>query len=254
MLEIQHLCGGYPGNPVLQDVSLTAKEGQITAVIGPNGCGKSTLLKTLCGIIPPNNGLVLLNGAALLSLPRQRLSQQVAYLAQSSRIPDITVRRMVLHGRFPYLSYPRHYRPEDETAAALAIDRMGLTELADTPLDRLSGGQRQKVHIAMALAQNTPVLLLDEPTTYLDISHQLQLLRLARELAEDGKHILMVIHDLSHGLEAADQVVLMHHGAVVLQDTPEAVCRSGALQTVFGIGVCQIETEHGPRYYYQDTI
>ena len=155
----------------------------------------------------------------------------------------MSVRQLVLHGRFPYLSYPRRYRPQDMAVAEDAMRRMDVLDLADMPLQQLSGGQRQKVYIAMALAQDTPVMLLDEPTTFLDVAHQLQLLRLARTLAEGGKHVLMVIHDLPHALRMADRVALMRQGEIVFQGTPEQAYASGLLEEVFGVRIVRLEAE-----------
>ena len=143
MLEIMNLCSGYGGKEMLHDISLTTKSGQVTVIIGPNGCGKSTFLKALCGILPLSSGKVLLEGENLLSLPSKQLAQKVAYLAQNRRIPDITAERLVLHGRFPYLGYPRRYRKEDYACAKAAMDQMGICDLADTMVEHLSGGQRQ---------------------------------------------------------------------------------------------------------------
>lgn len=243
MLEIRNLWGGYGAKTILQDVSLDAHAGQITVILGPNGCGKSTLLKTICGILPAASGQVRLEGQDLLTLPANQMAQKAAYLAQNRQIPDITVGRLVLHGRFPYLSYPRRYRQEDYLAARNVMERMQILELAERPLRQLSGGQQQKAYIAMALAQDTSVILLDEPTTYLDVAYQLQMLGQARELARSGKHVLMVIHDLSHALEAADQVVVMGHGCVVMQGTPEEVYESGALDAVFGVRVARVQID-----------
>ncbi|MBR2131931.1 MAG: ABC transporter ATP-binding protein, partial [Oscillospiraceae bacterium] len=206
MFKIQNLRAGYAGKTILHDVSIDVPMGQVTVILGPNGCGKSTLLKTICGILSVETGEILLNGENLLTLPQKEIAQRVAYLSQSRQIPDITARRLVLHGRFPYLSYPRRYRPQDYAAANAAIEQMGMASLADMPLGCLSGGQRQKVYIAMALAQDTPVILLDEPTTYLDISHQLQLMRQAKELTAQGKTVVMIVHDLSHAMAVADQI------------------------------------------------
>ena len=175
MLEIKNLWAGYEERTVLKNLNLTIPEGKVTVILGPNGCGKSTFLKSLCGILNIESGQVILDGTDLLSQPPRQLAQSIAYLSQSRQIPDITAYRLVLHGRFPYLGYPRRYRKEDHAIARSVMEQMGVLELADTLMEKLSGGQRQKVYIAMALAQDTPVILLDEPTTYLDISHQLQL-------------------------------------------------------------------------------
>lgn len=249
MLEVKGIYGGYPKREVLHGVSLEARAGQITAILGPNGCGKSTLLKSLCGIVPPASGEVLLDGVELLSLPRRQLARKVAYLAQNRQPPDITVGRLVLHGRFPYLDYPRRYRAEDTRIARRVMEQMDIVELAELPLGQLSGGQRQKAYIAMALAQDTDVILMDEPTTYLDVSYQLQFLGQAKALAASGRYVLMVVHDLSHALETADSVALMKDGTVAVQGTPEEVYGSGALDQVFGVRLARVQTDKGWHYF-----
>lgn len=249
MLEVKQLFAGYPGKPVLQGIDLQVPAGKVTAILGPNGCGKSTLLKALCGVIPTQSSQILLGGEDLLSLPPRMLARKVAYLAQSRQVPDITAYRLVLHGRFPYLAYPRRYRNEDHACAQGAMEQMGVWKYRDTLLENLSGGERQKVYIAMALAQDTPVILLDEPTTYLDISHQLQTMQLARDLARQGKTVLMVIHDLPHAFQMADQLILMRDGRVVAEGTPEALYASGKINAVFGVRLARAQTESGWRYY-----
>ena len=249
MLEIKDIRGGYGPEEVLHGLSFRAEKGEITAILGPNGCGKSTLLKTLCAILPKNSGQVALEGQDILTLPPQQLARKAAYLAQGRQTPEISVERLVLHGRFPYLSYPRRYRQEDYRIAREVMEQMEIAELAETPMSQLSGGQRQKAYIAMILAQDTPVVLLDEPTTYLDVSHQLQFLQQARALADSGKYVLMVIHDLTMALEWADRVVLLREGTVEVQGTPEEVYRSGALDRVFGVRVDRVESD-GRRYYF----
>lgn len=252
MLEIRNLTAGYPGKNVLREVSFTASAGQVTAVLGPNGCGKTTLLKTLCGILPVNQGQILLDGISLGEQTHSQLARSVSYLPQNRQVPEITAGRLVLHGRFPYLSYPRRYRAEDMAAAKAAMEAMGVGDLADTPMQQLSGGQRQKVYIAMALAQDTPVILLDEPTAYLDIRHQLQLQQQARALAARGKTVVMVVHDLSHAMTGANKVILLNQGQVAGAGTPEAVYTSGILDDVFGVDVCRVPTPEGWHYYYQE--
>lgn len=248
MLEIKNLTAGYAGKPVLQNLSLTIPAGQVTAVVGPNGCGKSTLLKVLAGILP-GQGSLLLQGQALDGLSSRERAQKIAYLPQNRTVPEITAGRLVLHGRFPYLSYPRRYRQEDYGAAERAMARLGILDLKDRDLTTLSGGQRQKVYIAMVLAQDTPVVLLDEPNTYLDIAHQLQLMTLARLLAAEGKAVVLVLHDLAMALETADQLAVMKEGTILCHGTCEAVFPSGALQQAFGVTVNRTQTPDGWRYY-----
>ena len=249
MLEIRDLTAGYPGNPVLSDIRLTIPEGKVTVIVGPNGCGKSTLLKALTGILTPA-GSVRLDGQELLGLPPRELARKIAYLPQNRPVPEITAERLVLHGRFPYLSYPRRYRKEDYAIARKAMERMGVGALGDRSLGSLSGGQRQKVYIAMALAQDTPVVLLDEPNTFLDISHQLQLMHQARTLAREGKTVVLVLHDLAMALENADALVVLSRGKVACQGDAETVFTSRCLDQVFGVEVKRTQTPEGWKYYY----
>lgn len=249
MLEIKNMTAGYPGHPVLQDVSLTIPDGAVTVLAGPNGCGKSTLLKALTGILPAS-GSAVLDGQELLTLSGRERARKVAFLPQNRQIPEITVKNLVLHGRFPYLSYPRRYRQEDLRIAEAAMNKMGVTELAERSLTTLSGGQRQKAYIAMALAQDTPVVLLDEPNTFLDIAHQLQLMGEAHALAGEGKTVVLVLHDLSLALEYADSLAVLSEGFCLFQGSPEEVFLSGCLNKAFGVEVRRISTPEGWKYHY----
>ena len=253
MLEIQNLSAGYPGNPVLQEVSLSIPQGAVTVIAGPNGCGKSTLLKAMAGILPAA-GSVKLEGLDLLYLDRRELANKIAFLPQYRTVPEISVKNLVLHGRFPYLSYPRRYRKEDHVAAEAAMEKMGISDLAERSLSTLSGGQRQKVYIAMALAQDTPVVLLDEPNTFLDIAHQLQLMEQARALAAEGKTVVLVLHDLSMALEYADSLAILSQGRCCFQGSPEEVFLSGHLDSAFSVRVGRVQTPDGWKYYFSDKI
>ena len=174
----------------------------------------------------------------------------LAFLPQNRTVPEITVKNLVLHGRFPYLSYPRRYRPEDHKAAEAAMTKMGISDSADRSLATLSGGQRQKVYIAMALAQDTPVVLLDEPNTFLDISHQLQMMDQAKALAADGKTVVLVLHDLAMALECGDSLVVLSRGQCLFQGNAEETFRSGCLDRAFRVAVKRFRTEAGWKYYY----
>jgi len=249
MLEIKNLCTGYPGHPVLQDISLSIPAGAVTVIAGPNGCGKSTLLKALTGILPAS-GSVTLEGQELLSMTGRERARKVAFLPQNRQVPEITVKNLVLHGRFPYLSYPRRYRQEDLRIAESAMDKMAVAELAGRSLTTLSGGQRQKVYIAMALAQDTPVVLLDEPNAFLDIAHQLQLMEQAKILAGEGKTVVLVLHDLSLALEYADFLAVLSEGTCLFQGSPEKAFLSGCLDEAFGVEVRRFSTPEGWKYHY----
>jgi len=249
MIELRNITAGYGGTPVLQDISLELRPGQVTVLIGPNGCGKSTLLRVAARQHTPERGGVWLDGEGVSGLSTKEFARHVALLPQSRSVPEISVGALVLHGRFPYLGYPRRYRPEDRQAARKAMEQTGVLELEHTMVSQLSGGQRQKAYLAMAVAQDTPYLLLDEPTTYLDISHQLELVELARKLARQGKGVVMVLHDLNLALTWGDMVAVMEHGRVVQTGTPDAVFESGVLERVFGVRVHRVSMENGQRQY-----
>ena len=249
MIQLQHVTAGYFGPPVLEEVSLELKPGEVVAVLGPNGCGKSTLLRTIAGLHPRSGGELLIDGVSADRLTRRQLAQQITYLPQTRSVPNITAYRMVLHGRFPYLPYPRRYCQEDYDAAQQALEQMNAVHLAHLPVQTLSGGQRQKVYLAMAIAQDTPVILLDEPTTYLDISAQLEVMALARRLADRGKTVALVLHDLTLSLSSADRVVLLSDGRVVGASDPETLFLSGTLDQAFGVLVQRVMTPEGWLYY-----
>lgn len=250
MIELRDLTVGYGGDPVLSHVELTFRPGEVTVLIGPNGCGKTTLIRTALGLHPAMGGQVLVDGTPMGELLPRELAQKAAYLAQSRNVPNITAGRMVLHGRFPYLSYPRRYRPEDKMAAKAALERVGAADLAGRLMPQLSGGQRQKVYLAMALAQDTKTIFLDEPTTFLDAKHQLEVMNTARWLAEQGKAAVLVLHDLCLAMRGADRLALLSEGRLCCCGTPEEVFSSGAIRKAFGVELRRTRTEAGWRYYY----
>lgn len=250
MIQIHDLCAGYQGWPVLRNVTLDFMPGEILAILGPNGSGKSTLLKATNGILPKSGGEILLDDAPLETLKPKEIAKKVAYLPQSRAVPNITARRMVLHGRFPYLSYPRHYGKEDWEMVDRALQWVGAEELGERTLPTLSGGQRQKTYLAMALAQNTQTILMDEPTTYLDISCQIEVMALAYRLAGEGKAIVLVLHDLCMALQYAHRIALLRDGQLVHLGTPEELYLNGSIEDVMGIKLSRIQTKSGWRYFY----
>ena len=250
MIELAHLSAGYGGRPVVEDVSFAFRPGEVTVLLGPNGCGKTTLLKTALGLLAPLGGQVLYDGADLRTLAPAEAARKAAYMPQNRHVPRIEARRMALHGRFPYLTFPRQYRPEDYAAADTALEAAGAAELAGRMMDTLSGGQRQKVYLAMALAQQAPAILMDEPTTWLDPKHQLEVMATARRLAAEGRAVGLVSHELSLALRTADHVALLAGGRLAAWGTPEQVYRSGALEEAFGVKIGRMETENGWHYYY----
>lgn len=249
MMELCHITAGYGGPPVLRNVSLVFEPGKVTVLAGPNGCGKSTLLRVAARLMAPERGEVRIEGQDVSRLSAKQFARLAALLPQSRPLPGITAGSLVLHGRFPYLGYPRRYGPADRAAARSAMERAGVLELADRNVARLSGGQRQKVYLAMALAQDTPVLLLDEPTTFLDIGCQLELARLMRETAAEGKAVVMVLHDLNLALGCAHRVAVMEEGRLRAWGTPAEIYAGGALEEVFGVRVHRVELENGTEQY-----
>lgn len=250
MIELIELSAGYPGRLILRNISLSFPPGKIIALLGPNGCGKSTLLRTVMGLQPKIEGEVLLSGQNIEHISPRQLAQKVAYLPQSRTIPNITALRMVLHGRFPYLPYPRRYRKEDYDIAWTSLYQVDAADLANISMQTLSGGQRQKVYLAMALAQDTETILMDEPTTYLDIRHQLDAMSIARRLANEGRAVVLVLHDLCLALRTADIIAVLENGQLQKVGTPNTIFESGVLDEVFQVSLQRTATVSGWQYYY----
>ena len=249
MIELRHITAGYGGEAVLRDFSVRFSPGKITGILGRNGCGKSTLLKTAAGLLRPMSGEVLVDGRPLGDYAPKELARQIAVLPQSREVPAITVESLVMHGRFPYLGFPRKPRSEDRQAVQRAMEQAGVEALRQKALSVLSGGERQKVYLAMVLAQDTPVILMDEPTTYLDINHQFELLRLIRGLGGQGRTVLCVMHDLGQALEVCDDICLVERGALLAHDTAAAVFDSHAIDRVFGVTSEAVTDSAGQRHY-----
>ena len=252
MIKLENVCVSYGKRQVLHDVSAAFERGRVTAIIGANGCGKTTLLKTALGILPAFEGDVTVDGNALSAMSTHERAKKMAYLAQSRSLPRMTVEQLVLHGRYAHLAFPHVYSAHDKRTADAAIGRMGLTDVADRMLSELSGGMRQNAYIAMALSQSSDYILLDEPTTYLDIANRLQLMRTLRELAEEGKGVVVVLHDLILALKYADEIAVMREGRVVLQAEPQEVFSSGALRDVFGVEIRSIADGDSMDYYVKE--
>jgi iron complex transport system ATP-binding protein len=228
---------GYAAVRVLESVDVSIPDGKITALIGANGSGKSTLLKALGRIIAPEAGTVYLDGKEISAMPGRAIARTLALLPQSPVSPDgLTVRQLCRFGRHPHKGMLSRTSAEDEEIVDHALAATGLADLASRPLDRLSGGQRQRAWIAMALAQETPILLLDEPTTYLDIAHQLEVLELLRDLNRNGgRTVVMVVHDLNHAAQYADHIIAVADGGIHAAGSPGALLTPELIKTVFGV-------------------
>ena len=250
MLEFKNITSGYGKSPFLKDISVSFEKGRLTSVIGPNGSGKSTLLKTAVGIVTPDSGELFADGESLTKMKHKETARIIAYLSQGKGTPDMTVEQLVLHGRFPHLGYPRRYNEKDRRAAFDAMEKTGVADYADRNLSSLSGGMRQNVYIAMALAQATDYILLDEPTTYLDISHQLGLMNTLRGLADSGKGIVTVLHDLPLAFTFSDRIIVMNEGKIVADSTPDKVYNSDIIKSVFDITLDFNEAEKSYSYRF----
>lgn len=238
-LVANQLTLSYDTVPIVASLDLELLQGKITALVGPNGCGKSTLLRGLARLLKPKSGTVYLDGKTLAALPTREIAQQLGLLPQSSVPPEgITVRELVAQGRYPHQSWFDQWSEEDERHLQRAIERTELTALTDRPVDTLSGGQRQRAWIAMTLAQNTEILLLDEPTTFLDLAHQVEVLDLLAVLNEEGKTIVMVLHDLNQAARYAHQLVALHKGHLYANGAPTEVLTEKMVRQVFGVECC----------------
>lgn len=225
---------GYDGRRVIDGVDIAIPEGSFTVIVGPNACGKSTLLRALARLLRPSSGTVTLDGRDIHSMPSKQLARSLGLLPQASIAPDgITVADLVGRGRFPHQTLLSRWSREDERAVAEAMHATGVTDLRDRLIDELSGGQRQRVWIAMVLAQETPLLLLDEPTTFLDIAHQVELLDLIAELREQGRTIVAVLHELNHAARYASHLIAMRDGRIVAEGVPAEIVTAELVERVF---------------------
>ncbi|MEM1303054.1 MAG: ABC transporter ATP-binding protein [Pseudomonadota bacterium] len=236
-LAATNLRVGYGDVTILKDVSLTIATGAITALVGPNGCGKSTLLKAFARILTPKAGQVTLDGTPIQNRPTRDVAKTMALLPQGPVAPEgLTVRELVAQGRFPHQTLLRQWSPGDQAAVERALQMTDLEDFAERPVHALSGGQRQRCWLAMVLAQDTPLLLLDEPTTFLDLKVQVDLMALlSRIVAEEGRTLLLVLHELNLAAAFADHIVMMRDGQIVAQGASQDVIRPEDLQAVFDL-------------------
>lgn len=236
-LHTEQLTLAYDQATIIKALDVSIPSGQITALVGPNGCGKSTLLRGLARLLPPRAGAAFLDGKAIQRIPTRELARQLGILPQNPLAPEgLTVRELVAQGRFPHQSWLRQWSAADEAAVNRALALTGTAALAERPIDALSGGQRQRAWIAMTLAQETSCILLDEPTTFLDLAHQIEVLQLLERLnREEGRTIVMVVHDLNHATRYAHHVVALRDGTVVAAGPPAEIVTPALLRAVFGV-------------------
>lgn len=236
-LRTEDVTLGYGEAVIIDRLTVEVPKGRVTSVVGPNGCGKSTLLRSLARLMKPRGGAIYLDGDAISNLPTREVAKRLGILPQSPTAPEgLTIRELCAQGRYPHQGWLRQWSKGDEIAVEKALETTGVMDLADRPLDTLSGGQRQRAWISMALAQETETLLLDEPTTFLDMAHQLEVLQLlARLNHEEGRTILMVLHDLNNASRYSHHIVALSRGKVFAAGTPEDVMTPRLLREVFHV-------------------
>jgi iron complex transport system ATP-binding protein len=240
-LQGQSLSLAYGDRPIVDNLTIAIPDGKVTVIIGPNACGKSTLLRALARLLKPRHGSVLLDGGDIHRLPTREVARRLGLLPQTPIAPDgILVADLVARGRTPHQSALQQWSVEDENAVLDALEATETLDLADRRIDELSGGQRQRVWIAMALAQQTGLLLLDEPTTFLDLKHQIEVLDLVRRLNRgEGRTIVLVLHDLNLACRYADHIVAMRHGKIVAEGDAASVVTAETMRAVFDLD-CQV--------------
>lgn len=236
-LHARNLSLGYDGADIIQDLNLAVPEARVTSIIGPNGCGKSTLLRGLGRLLAPRKGEVVLDGKPLTAQSSRQIATRISVLPQTPTAPSgLTVADLVSRGRHPRQKWYQQFSLSDESVVQEALAATDISELAGSPLEDLSGGQRQRAWISMTLAQETDILLLDEPTTYLDLAHQVDVLELVRRLNRDHhRTVVMVLHDISLAARYSDHIVAMKDGRIITQGTPDQVVTPGLLKEVFGL-------------------
>jgi iron complex transport system ATP-binding protein len=239
---------GYGARTVIDDLDVAIPPGVITTIIGPNGCGKSTLLRTLSRLLKPSRGSVVLDGDDIARLRTRDVARKLGLLPQAPVAPEgLTVADLVARGRHPHQSWLRQWSSDDAEVVERALAMTGVSDLADRPVDALSGGQRQRVWISMTLAQGTDLLLLDEPTTYLDLAHAMDVLDLVDDLHESGCTVVMVLHDLNLAARYSDNLVVMRAGSVLAQGHPRDVLTAELLHEAFGLHARIIDDPVGDR-------
>ena len=239
MIRIENLRAGYDGVERLHGISCGLPAGKLTALVGPNGCGKSTLMRCMAGVLKPMDGKLFIGGSDYAALSPRELARMTAYMPQSRPAPEISVRQLTAHGRYPHLKWGRSLSREDHGIIEDSMQRAGITALADRNVSALSGGERQRAYLSMMLAQQAQILLLDEPTTYLDPGSQFELMDMLCALRDEGRTVVAVLHDLVLALEYADNIALMQAGTLVQLGAPEEIHASGRLSDVFGVDVAR---------------
>ena len=235
MIKIENLSVSLDGEKIVRNLSAVFPENKVSVIVGKNGCGKTTLLRAIAGLNKADSGKITWKDTDLSAVSIKEHAKIVAFLPQSRETPSVSVRSLVSHGRFPYLEFPRTLRKKDKEIVANAMEMADVMKFAERNLSTLSGGQRQKVYLAMVLCQDTPVVLLDEPATFLDISQQLEVISMADKIAKMGKTVIMVHHDIPQAVKYSDNVVLMDDGEIIYAGDGKTMVEKGLVDKVFGV-------------------
>jgi len=249
VINLENVNGGYGKKQVLFDIDARIETGEIVSIVGANGCGKTTLLETASGLKMPFSGRVTVNGEDVYKMKPIKRAQTISVLSQQKSVGVLTVRALTYHGRFPYLGYPRKYTEEDEKIVEDAMRIAGVIDIADKSISELSGGQQQKAYIAMILAQNTELVFLDEPVTFLDINYQFELMNIIKMMKSEGKTIIMVIHDLNLAMSYSDKIMAMRNGKLFFMGTPKQIYNENVFLDLFNIETHYSEDEN--QYFFK---
>jgi ABC-type cobalamin/Fe3+-siderophores transport system ATPase subunit len=241
LIDIKNLTAGYDNKIILNNVSCKIENNKTTTIIGPNGSGKSTLIKCIAKQLKPFSGEVFLDGTNILTIKPKEFAKKIAYLKQSRDASSVTVQTLVSHGRFPHMGFPRKMTVKDKQIVRDAMQKTGIEKFKDKELCELSGGECQKVYLAMTLAQEANTIILDEPTTYLDIKHQLEVLKIISQLKQEGKTVISVLHDINSALQISDNVIILNKGEVTFCDSPQALINTNIIDDAFDIKTQIIE-------------
>ncbi|WP_058486351.1 ABC transporter ATP-binding protein [Defluviitalea phaphyphila] len=249
MIELKNLTVSYGNKIILNNISTTFQEGDFVCIIGKNGCGKSTLLKTIIGL-KNYSGKILLNNIDIKNLSRIERAKEIAYLPQIREVPSIDVKTLIEHGRFPYLGFSKILKQEDKDKISYAIEITSTKDILNKKVIELSGGERQRVYLAMVIAQDAKTIILDEPTTFLDISHQIEMMEIISKLNKEGKNIIIVVHDLPQAFTYGNEIKVIDRGNVVIEGKPDNLYKNVEIGKIFGISLTKTHSKKALYSYH----